>query len=151
MSTARSRHRAEPVVRVLVVAGLAVDAVVHLRLADAMQLAAPGGIGGGTLFRVQAVGAALVAAVVLVTGHRLAYVVAGLAALSALVPVLLYTYVDVPALGPIPSMHDPIWYPEKTLSAVAEAATALLALLGFRLTSPGRRQAGVRTADSRRA
>ena len=158
MSTAgttrgRGRHPAEPVVRLLVVAGLAVDTVVHLRLADAMQLAAPGGIGGGTLFRVQAVAAAVVAVVVLVTGHRLAYLLAALVALSALGPVLLYTYVDVPAIGPVPSLHDPFWYPEKTLSAVAEAVALVLALVGFRLASRRRvpAQAGVRTSDSRRA
>lgn len=53
--------RAEPAVRVAVVAALLVDAVVHFRLASGVQLAAPGGIGGGTLFRLQA-GAAVVAA-----------------------------------------------------------------------------------------
>ena len=77
--------------RLLVVATLAVDCTVHLRLAEAMHLAAPGGIGGGTLFRIQAVAAGLAAVLLLVTGRRLAYAVAALVALSALVPVLLYT------------------------------------------------------------
>jgi hypothetical protein len=45
--------------------------------------------------------------------------------------VLLYRYVDVPALGPIPSMYEPLWFPEKTLSAVAEAVATLAALTGL--------------------
>jgi hypothetical protein len=40
---------------------------------------------------------------------------------------MLYRYVDVGSLGPIPNMYDPIWYAEKTLSAVAEAAVAVVA------------------------
>lgn len=137
--TGRRRGAAEPVVRVLVVAALAVDVVVHVRLADAMQLAAPGGVGGGTLFYTQAAVAAVAALALLLTGHQLAYVLAGLAALSALVPVLLYTYVQVPAIGPIPSMYDPTWHPEKTASAVAEAVAVVLAVVGARLAS-GRTQ-----------
>ncbi len=50
---------------------------------------------------------------------------------SALVGVVLYRYVPVPQLGPIPSMYEPIWSPEKTLSAVAEGLGALLAAVGF--------------------
>lgn len=87
----------------MVVGALAVEAYLHVDLAEAMQLAAPHGIGGGTLFYIHA-GIALVAAILLlVTGSRFGYAVAGLAALSALVPVLLYSFVNVPALGPIPS------------------------------------------------
>lgn len=128
---------AELTVRLLVTAGLGIDAFVHLRLADTMQLAAPGGLGGATLFRAQAAIALLAAVAVLATGRRLAYGFAALAAASALGPVLLYTYVQVPALGPIPSMYDPAWYPAKTLSAVAEAAALVLALLAI-LALPGK-------------
>lgn len=127
----------EPVVRVLVVAGLAVDAYVHFDLAESQQLAAPGGIGGGTLFRLQAGLAAVVAVLLVFTGRRWAYALAFLAGLSALVPVLLYTYVEVPAIGPIPSMYDPIWYPEKVLSALAEAVVVLLSVVGWIVTGRG--------------
>lgn len=132
----------ERAVRGLVVLALLVDAVVHLRLAPQMQLAAPGGIGGGWLFRIQA-GVALVAAVYLLwrPGPR-SYLVAGLAALSAFVPVLLYTYVNVPALGPIPSMYDPFWGTEKLLSAVAEGAGVVLAGVGCWLTRASARPSG---------
>jgi hypothetical protein len=115
-------------------AGLAVDAVVHLRLAPDYQLAAPGGIGQGNLFRIAAVAAVLAALWVLIRPGRLSFAVAFLVAVSALAAVVLYRYVDVPALGPIPSMYEPLWFPEKTLSAVAEAVAAVAALVGLART-----------------
>lgn len=48
-----------------------------------------------------------------------------LIAASALGAILLYRYVDVGTIGPLPDMYDPAWYPEKTLSAVAEAIAAI--------------------------
>jgi hypothetical protein len=42
--------------------------------------------------------------------------------------VLLYGYIDVGGFGPLPDMYDPIWYTEKTISAVAEAVAAVGAL-----------------------
>jgi hypothetical protein len=125
----------EPLVRALVVVALAIDAVVHLRLAPNAELASPGGIGGGWLFRIQAVAAILAALFLVVRGSRLAYLLAGLVALSAFGAVLLYSFVNVPAIGPIPSMYDPQWYPEKTLSAVAEGFGVLFAALGVHLRS----------------
>jgi hypothetical protein len=118
----------------MVAAGLAVDAVVHLRLAPDYQLAAPGGIGQGNLFRIAAVAAVLAALWVLVRPSRLSFAAAFLVAGGALAAVLLYRYVDVPALGPIPSMYEPLWFPEKTLSAVAEAVATVAALVGLART-----------------
>lgn len=114
----------------LVSAGLVVDAVVHLRLAPQYQLAQPGGIGQGNLFRIEAVVAVLAALFLLVRRSRLAFGVAALVALSALVAVVLYRYVDVPAIGFVPTMYEPVWFFSKTLSAVAEAAAGVLALAG---------------------
>jgi hypothetical protein len=60
-------------------------------------------------------------------------------AASALGAVLLYRYVDVGALGPLPDMYENTWQvPGKLLSAYAEAAAIGLAGLGL-LThrSPG--------------
>ncbi len=135
MSTGSGRGSpAELAVRATVVVALVIDAVVHLRLASNYQLAAPGGIGGGNLFRIQA-GAAILAALYLTwRGSPVAYLVAAVVALSAFVAVVLYRYVDVPTLGPIPAMYEPFWYGEKTLSAVAEGLGVLLAVLGLSLT-----------------
>jgi hypothetical protein len=114
--------------RVAIAAGLGVDAVIHLQLAAQYQLAAPGGIGQGTLFRIQATAAALAALWVLVRGSRLASLTAAAVGASALVAVLLYRYVDVPALGPLPAMYEPLWFPQKTATAIAEAVTVLAAV-----------------------
>lgn len=115
--------------RVTIAAGLGVDAVIHLQLAAQYQLAAPGGIGQGTLFRIQAIAAILAAAWVLLRGTRLAVLSAAAIAASALVAVLLYRYVDVPALGPLPSMYEPLWFPQKTATALAEAVAVLAAVI----------------------
>ena len=40
--------------------------------------------------------------------------------LVAFAAVMLYRYVDIPAIGPLPAMYEPVWFFEKTLSAVAE-------------------------------
>lgn len=135
MSTSQRRDwtRAEVAVRVVVVLALVIDAVVHLRLASNFQLAAPGGIGGGALFRAQA-GLALVTALYLLFSRTpRAYVLAVLVLGSAFAAVILTRYVPVPALGPIPGMYEPLWYPEKVLSAVAEGVGALLAVAGYAL------------------
>ena len=68
---------------------------------------------------------------VLVRPGRLSSAAAFLVAVGALAAVLLYRYVDVPASGPIPSMYEPLWFPEKTLSTVAEAVATLAALTGL--------------------
>ena len=126
------------VLRLLVVAALLVDAAVHLHLASGYQSAAPGGIGAGNLFRLEAAVAILAALYVLIRGSRLAFGCAFLVSASALFAVLLFRYVQVPAFGPIPSMYEPVWFFEKSLSAVAEAAGVLLAVVGLLLTKPRR-------------
>lgn len=123
----------ELALRLITVAGLVVDAVIHLQLASLYQLAAPGGIGQGNLFRVEAGVAILVGLYLLLRGGRLAYAAAFVVAASALVAVLLYRYVDVPALGPIPSMYEPLWFAKKTATAVAEAVATVAALAGLLL------------------
>jgi hypothetical protein len=117
--------------RVLVGGGLIVSAVIHFQLAPGFQQAAPTGIGGGNLFRIQAVVAILAAAYVLIRGSRAAYALAAVVALSALAAVVLYRYVQIPAIGPIPSMYEPVWYAKKTLTAVAEAIAGTLAAVGY--------------------
>jgi hypothetical protein len=58
---------------------------------------------------------------------------AGLAvAASALAAVLLYRYVDLGVLGPLPDIYENTWQvPGKLLSAYAEGAAAVLAGLGL--------------------
>lgn len=121
------RSPAKLALRALIAMALLVDAMVHLDLAGGYQLAAPSGLGAGNLFRLES-GVAVGAAVfVLVRGNRSSYAAAFVVAASALSAVLLYRYVDVPALGPFPAMYEPLWFPEKTLSAIAEATAAIAA------------------------
>ena len=122
------------VCRLALAAGLAVDAYVHAHLAgdfDAVRAT----VSQGDLFRVEAGIASLVALLVLVLPHRQplnlgAVAVAG----SALGAVLLYRYVNVGALGPLPNMYEPVWYFQKSLSAGAEAIALLAAVIGVILT-----------------
>ena len=114
-------------IRGLIALALLVDAAVHLHLAPGYQLSAPSGIGAGNLFRLEAAVALAASALILVRGNRTAYAAAFLVGLSALGAVLLYRYVNVPALGPLPAMYEPLWSTEKILSAVAEAFAAVIA------------------------
>ena len=141
LAPALPRTAGDAALRVGVVAALVVDAVVHWRLATGYGVAFPAGIGGDVVFRLEAVTAVLVAVWVGVTGSRTAWASAFLVLASALVAVVLYRYVQVPQLGPIPSMYEPIWFPEKTLSAVAEGLGTLLAAVGF---AASRRDRGAR-------
>ncbi|MGM7775563.1 hypothetical protein ACSVHC_06005 [Arthrobacter sp. KNU-44] len=126
-----SRRPKDILLRLLVAAALVVDAVVHFDLASGYQLGAPGGIGEGNLFRIEAVAAVLVGLYVLVRGSRPAYAAAVVVAGSAFLAVILYRYVDIPAIGPLPSMYEPVWFFEKSLSAVAEGLGAVLAGVGY--------------------
>ncbi|MGH3497335.1 MAG: hypothetical protein ACRDP1_07720 [Nocardioidaceae bacterium] len=140
MSTSGAPHSrfnvGELVTRLLVTAALVADAVVHLRLAGRYAAPNPGGLTETTIFRIEAVTALVIAAYVLVRGSRPAYLLAALVAASAFAAVVVYRYVNVAAIGPIPPMYDPLWFFEKSLSAVAEAAGAVLALVGFALSGP---------------
>ena len=117
--------------RFLTALALFIDAGVHLFLAPGYQYAQPGTVSQGTLFLLEAAAALVAALYVLVRGSRAAYALALAVALSAFAAVVLYRYVDIPAIGPIPAMYDPVWFFSKTLSAIAEGAGALLALAGL--------------------
>ena len=132
--------------RLLIAASLGVDAVVHLRLAPGYQMGQPGGIGQGNLFRIEATVAILSALLVLLTSSRLTFVSAALVGFGGLALVLLYRYVDVPAIGPIPSMYEPVWFFSKSLTAVAKGVAGLLAV-ACAVRAPGRRTARSRVAD----
>jgi hypothetical protein len=137
--------------RVLVAAGLVTSAVIHLQLAPGYQQAAPGGIGQGTLFRVQAAAAILSALYVLVRGSRAAFLVAALVALSAFAAIIVYRYVQLPAIGPIPSMYEPVWFTEKVVTAVVEGIAGVLSIAGFMLLRrTGRAGTGAATPASAR-
>lgn len=112
----------------VVVAGLAVDAYVHLNLASTFD-PIKATVSQGQLFRLEAVAAIVAAILLLVRPRRWTAALAAVVAGGGLVAVVLYAVVDVGAVGPLPNMYDPTWSTQKTLSAVAEAAAAIGALL----------------------
>jgi hypothetical protein len=112
----------------VVVAGLGVDAYVHLHLASTFD-PIRGTISQGQLFRVEGYAAMLAAAFLLIRPGRPSAAVAALVAGGGVAAVVLYAVVDVGPLGPLPNMYDPTWPALKTWSAVAEAAAALAAVV----------------------
>jgi len=129
--------------RVVITAGLATDAYVHAHLASTYDAVRTRTVSQGDLFRAEAVVAAITAVTVLLWRHRVAVVAAFGVAAGGLSAVLIYRYVNVGAIGPLPSMYEPAWYTDKTVSAIAEAGATLasaIALLNFRraVTQPVR-------------
>jgi hypothetical protein len=124
---------------VVIAIGLAYDAKVHLHLAGGYD-AIGSTVTQGGLFRVEAALALATALAVLLLDGPLAWAAAGLTGLAGLGAVLLYRYVDVGAIGPIPNMYEPTWYAEKTRSAIAEGGVAVAWLMRevLRLTQSGR-------------
>lgn len=121
------------ILRLLVAAGLGADAYIHFDLASIFNGAQSSGISEGALFRIQAVVAVIAAVLVLIRANRWTYGFAFLVAVAACGAVLLYRYVDVGAIGPIPDMYDPEWYTEKSLGSLAEGVAAVASLIGFLL------------------
>ncbi len=112
----------------LVVAGLAVDAYVHLDLAGQYEPIATSTLSQADLFRAEAVVAILAAAALIVRPRRYTAAFAAAVAGSGLFALLLYRYVDVGQIGPIPAMYEPVWFTEKAIAAIAEAIAFLAAL-----------------------
>jgi hypothetical protein len=117
--TLLQRGRLSLLLAVLTVVGLLYDAKVHLHLAGDYD-AVGSTVTQGWLFRLEAVVAIGVAVALVVSDHRLVWLAAGATGFAGVVAVLLYRYVDVGSIGPIPNMYEPAWFPEKLHSAYAE-------------------------------
>jgi hypothetical protein len=117
--------------RVGTAAALGIDAAVHWQNASAYD-AVTATISQGELFRIEAVLAVAVGLLVLLWPRRGSWVAALGVGASGLAAVLLYRYVDLGALGPLPNMYENTWQvPGKLLSAYAEGAAIVLAGLGL--------------------
>jgi hypothetical protein len=123
-------------------AGLAIDAYVHLDLASTFDPVKTSTLSEGDLFRAEAVAAILAAAAVLLRPRRYTAAIAFVVAAAGTAAVLVYQYVDIGAFGPFPDMYDPLWYPEKTASAIGEGIAALAALALFVVLHLAARQTG---------
>ncbi|MET9669590.1 hypothetical protein ABZY19_30190 [Streptomyces sp. NPDC006475] len=117
---------------------LAVDAYLHAHLADRYD-AISSSVSQGTLFRLEAALAALAALLVLVWRRLPGDLFASLVAVGGLALLLVYRYVDVGELGPIPNMYEPIWYGEKEATVVVQAVAVLATLYLLLVRPKGRR------------
>jgi hypothetical protein len=115
------------VLTVIVAAGLAIDAYVHLDLASTYDVVKTSTLSQGDLFRVEAALAIVAGVALLVRPRRYTAWFAFLVSAGGVAAVLVYRWVDVGKLGPLPNMYEPYWYGEKTLSLVAEAIAAVAA------------------------
>jgi hypothetical protein len=139
-------------IRLLVVAGLAIDVYVHVHLAKDFHFNNDGLVTGEQLFWLEAAAAAIAALLVLVRPVRWTYFVAFVVAAAGVVAVVFYRYVDAGAiLGIMPGMYEPIWTTEKVVSLLGEAVAAVAALAGWlvgslsaptRVLEPAGRQTG---------
>lgn len=117
------------VLTTVVVVGLLIDAFVHLHLAPAFAANRTRWLSEPALFRAEAAAAIVAAVALVVRRNRVTTAFAFIVAASGTVAVVVYRYVDLGAIGPIPDMYDPYWAPAlKTISVVAEALAALAAL-----------------------
>lgn len=128
---------------VVTAVGLGVDFYVHWHLAPGYDSIVGRGslhLSQGELFRVEAGLALLGLLLVLLLPQRWAAVVAFVIAGGGVMAVLAYRYVDPGAFGPMPDMYEPFWYPEKTISLIAEVVAAVAALVLVRLSGPDTEQ-----------
>jgi hypothetical protein len=113
-------------------AALAVDAYVHADLVNHYAAnKSAGTLSQGDLFHIEAGAASLGALLIILKGWRQCWAFAALVAGSALAAITISANYDIGAIGPIPDMYEPLWYPEKQLTAWAEAIAVALAVVGF--------------------
>ena len=111
-------------------------------------------ISQGTLFRIEAAVAALAALLVLVWHRVPSDAFAWLVAAGGLALLLIYRYIDVGKLGPVPNMYEPVWFTDKKITVVAQAVTIVTTsflLLTRTRRGPRRAPPLVRVRGRRRA
>ncbi|MDQ6650464.1 MAG: hypothetical protein M3Z02_10165 [Actinomycetota bacterium] len=113
--------------RLVGIACLLASGIIHATLVSRYQ-AVGDQITQGELFVVQAASAAVAAGWLLVRDHARVWLAGLLVMAGSLAAVLITYYVRVPAVGPLPGLYEPLWFPSKAWSAVAEGAFVLLAV-----------------------
>ncbi|AXG83036.1 hypothetical protein [Streptomyces paludis] len=147
--TGGTRRVLRAVARLVAAAALAWNAYLHARLADQYDTVS-GTISQGDLFRIEAGLASLAALLVLAWRRVPGDLFAWLVAAGGLALLLVYRYVDVGTLGPVPNMYEPVWSTEKRLAAVAQAIAVLATILLLVTPSTRRRGRGAHAARGRR-
>jgi hypothetical protein len=148
MNAGPGRAVVRTIIALVAAAGLGVDAYVHFDLADTYDVIRTSTLSQGDLFRAEGVAAVLAALAVVVRPRRYTAAFAFLVAASALAAVLVYRYVNVGPWGPIPSMYEPVWYPQKTQATWAEAMATLAATATIVVLHLERRKSRPRRPDA---
>jgi hypothetical protein len=125
---------------VVAAVGLGIDAYTHFDLASLYDGNRTSTVSQGTLFRIEAVFAILVGVALIVRANVWTALAVVAVAGGGLFLLLLYRYVSVGKIGPLPDMSEPIWYAEKSWSAWGEgiAVGAALILAGDRIRTARR-------------
>lgn len=132
---------------VVAAAGLGIDAFTHLDLAHLYRFNTTGTVNEGVLFQIEATLAVVAGLCILLRPGPLSAGFTLLVAGGGAFVLLLYRYVDVGKIGPVPNMYDPGWFTEKKWSLAGEliAVGASLVLLVLTLASHrASRRSGVR-------
>lgn len=117
----------------IAVAGLGIDAYTHFDLASNYSFNSTGSVNEGVLFQIEGSIAIVAALSLIVRQNLITTAFAVLVTGGGAFVLLLYRYVDVGKIGPIPNMHEPVWFTEKEVSLTGElvALGASLVLLGM--------------------
>ena len=120
--------------RIAAAAGLGIDAFVHATSAGLYDGPAGGLVTEGNLFRAEAAASVLLAALVLIRPAPSTWLAVLVVAGTALGAVILYRYIDIGPIGPVPDLYEPTWQvPGKLASAYAEGAVLALSALALTL------------------
>lgn len=118
--------------RIIGALALGVSAYLHFKIAsNDPPLFADGEVRLSGLFVAQAIAATLVSLWVLFQGSRLAWLAFAVVAIGSFAAVVLSTYVTLPGIGPLPDIHDPVWYTDKVLAAVAAGVASVVGILAL--------------------
>lgn len=129
--------------RLIAVGGLIVDARVHLKLAVAYDSIKSSTVSQGDLFRIEGWSAIAAAVLILLVRRAVTDLIALAVAGGGLVALLVYRYADIGAFGPLPPMYEPVWYPDKVHTCIAQAVVTgvcvcLLLIAVYRSRKAGR-------------
>ena len=122
-----------------IVVTLAIDAYLHATSAALHDPRHAGFLTAGNFFRFETAVRALVALLVLIRPARWSLVAALAVAATGLGTVILYRYVNVGPIGPIPNLYEPSWHvPGKLASVVAGAMVMAFSAAGLALIARSR-------------
>jgi hypothetical protein len=129
-------------------AGLAIDAYVHLHIAHRYMPITTGTVNQGVLFQIEGALAIAAALWLLVRPGWLSAAAGFLVAAGGATAVLVYGFVNVGKIGPIPNMYDPeqYWSWDQKFSLAGELGAAVVCAALFAVSVRGRR-AGRSTAN----